>query len=310
MRKVFLPLFISLTFCALSAHRIFAQSAAAYTVIDAASGHVLDSANADRKLQIGSITKIATAMVVLDWADVAHRDINSQATVPAYPPLLNDNNPLELQPGDSLSLRDLLYAAMMQSDNIAALTLAQHVGASLPTNSKASPTDRFVAQMNALARQLRMDHTLFVNPHGLDSSEHTIPYSTAADVARLTQYAMTKPGFRFFVSQKERRITIARAGGTQIAYSLRNTNELLGVNGIDGVKTGTTRRAGECAVISAERPPESVKQGDGFIITPRRLIVVVLGAVNRFNLAAGLLDRGWQYHQAWVAAGRPDKTRR
>lgn len=303
MRNAALFTALLFTVCAAFSPRSHAQSPAAYAIMDAASGHFLDAANSDRKLQVGSLTKIATAMVVIDWAEVTKQDLNTLVTVPDVPAALAVGNPIGWQSGDRISLRDLLYAALMQSDNIAAFTLAGHVGAAL--NGKSTPDERFVAQMNALARQLRMERTLFVNPHGLDSAERKLPFSTAADIARLTRYAMSKPAFRFLVSQKERRILIERAAGTQFAYSLRNTNELLGVNGVDGVKTGTTRRAGECLVISSERPPESIRNGESFIITPRRLIVVVIGAPDRFRVASGLLDRGWELHQGWVTAGRP-----
>ena len=119
--------------------------------------------------------------------------------------------------------------------------------------------------------------------------------------------AMDSSAFRFYVSQKERKITIETPLGEQTAYLLRNTNELLGVNAIDGVKTGTTRKAGGCVAISAARPPESRQEGDKHIITPRRLNVVVLGAGDRFGIASGLLQRGWQRYDAWAAAGRPLK---
>ena len=98
----------------------------------------------------------------------------------------------------------------------------------------------FVAQMNALAKQLKMERTRFVNPHGIDWKVKPLPYSTAEDMARLTRYAMNKPSFRFYVSQKERQISFNRQG-QQLSYMLRNTNELLGQNGIDGVKTGPHR---------------------------------------------------------------------
>jgi D-alanyl-D-alanine carboxypeptidase (penicillin-binding protein 5/6) len=283
------------------------NSVAAYAVIEANTGHVLDASDSNRKLQIGSLTKIATAMVVLDWAASTKTDFGQLATVPASAALLTGQNPVGLVPGDRASLRDLLYAALLQSDNIAALTLADHVGRALPHEQSVTPEYAFVAQMNALARHLKMQRTLFLNPHGLDSIESKLPYSTAGDLARLASYAMSRPGFRFYVSQKERQIAIQHVDGTQSQYLLQNTNELLGVNAIDGVKTGRTQRAGECLIISAMRPPESVKNGESYTVTPRRLVVVVLGATNRFQLAAGLLERGWQLYDKWSAAGRPVK---
>src|SRR5207237_3586020 len=106
-----------------------------------------------------------------------------------------------------------------------------------PSRQKAKfgPVDLFQAQMNALAKQLKMEKTRFVNAHGVDQNVKPLPYSTAEDVARLTRYALNKASFRFYVSQKERQIAWRRAGKDQ-RYNLRNTNELLGAQGIDGVK--------------------------------------------------------------------------
>ncbi|MEO6742022.1 MAG: serine hydrolase [Chthoniobacteraceae bacterium] len=286
-------------------------AAAAWVIADSTTGYVLDSSNAKRELQIGSITKIATAMVVLDWAKARGEDIGQTATVPDTVTALNSPNSIGLQPGDSISLRDALYAALLQSDNEAAETLAAHVGRKLG----AGKTDRdavvyFVAQMNALARKLGMRNTRFLNPHGLDDLEKKLPVSTAGDVALLTNYAVGQTGFAFYTSQKERKISWRTAGGESPSYALRNTNELLGVGGIDGVKTGTTRRAGACVVISAAKPPDSKQVGDEHIIVPRRLTVVVLGAQSRFSVARSLLARGWSLLDQWAAAGRPMNGRK
>src|SRR4029077_15686343 len=126
----------------------------------------------------------------------------------------------------------------------AAYTLAYHVGSRLEAveaGAKLTPAGMFVAQKNALAKQLKMERTRFVNPHGIDWKVKPVPYSTAEDMARLTKYAINKASFRFYVSQKERQISFNRQG-QQLNYVLRNTNELLGKNGIDGVKTGCSAR--------------------------------------------------------------------
>lgn len=283
-----------------------AQEAAAYVVADSTTGFVLDQRRGDKKLPIGSLTKIATAMVVLDWSEASKSDLGQMATVPdAAAQIAAAAQGPGLAPGDRCSLRDLLYAALMQSDNVAALTLADHVGQAIGGGN--TPIESFVVQMNALANTKGMRNTKFLNPHGLDNLERSVPYSTAADLAKLTSYAMANSAFRFYVSQRERKITIFKASGAQTPYLLRNTNELLGINSIDGVKTGTTARAGECLIISAGKPPDSRQQGETHIITPRRLNVVVLGAANRFPLAQSLLDRGWQLYDSWAAAGRPAK---
>ena len=301
------PFYFALTLlvatCVLPLRQASAQ-AGAWVVADSATGFILDSSNPAKKLQIGSLTKVATAMVVLDWVEAEHRDINEFASVPNSASGLNTAPGVGLTPGDRVTLRDLLYAALMQSDNEAAETLAVYVGSTL---GRGSASEAFVAQMNALARRLGMTRTRFLNPHGLDGLERSDPYSTAEDLAKLVAYAMDSSAFRFYVSQKERKITIETATSGQTVYLLRNTNELLGQNSIDGVKTGTTRKAGGCLAISAARPPESRQEGEKHIITPRRLNVIVLGSADRFGIASGLLQRGWQRYDAWAAAGRPLK---
>ncbi len=287
---------------------VAALSAAAYAISDSTTGFLLEGQNQHKKLQIGSLTKIATAMVVLDWSESQHQEMSEQATVPqSAEPLNTSGNGVGFHAGDRCSLKDLMYAALMQSDNQAAETLADHVGHALGSGQQA-PVTFFVAQMNALARRLGMRDTRFLNPHGLEGLEKSLPYSTAEDLALLTRYAMQNPAFVFYVSQKERRITYYAGGGTEASnYLLRNTNELLGVENIDGVKTGTTRNAGQCVIVSAAHAPDSRQQGEQVIISPRRLNVVVLGAADRFNLARQLLARGWHLYDEWATAGRPTK---
>ena len=281
---------------------------AAYVISDSTTGFILEQSAGAKKLQVASLTKIAAAMVILDWAAASKADLGQPATIPATAARLGAAQGVGFQPGDQCSLRDLLYASLMQSDNIAAAALAEHIGREFGRNGEMSAADSFVAQMNALARQLGMLRTRFVNPHGLDNLERTVPYSTAEDLAKLTSYAMSNSAFRFYVSQKERKITITTAAGEPSAYLLRNTNELLGTAGIDGVKTGTTARSGQCLIISAGRAPESRAEGGQQIITPRRLNIVILGSANRFDTATRLLQHGWQLYDSWAAAGRPLKS--
>jgi serine-type D-Ala-D-Ala carboxypeptidase (penicillin-binding protein 5/6) len=290
-------------------------AAEAYVIVDTQTGYVLEQQAPRKKLQVGSLTKIATATVVLDWVEQKGRNLDQTVAIPqeAFAGALE--NPIGFQPGDSITLRDLLYAALIQSDNIAAYTLAYHVGSQLESLSrgegqKLTPADLFVSQMNALARQLKMERTRFVNPHGQDYNVKPLPFSTAEDMARLTRYAMNKASFRFYVSQKERQISFDRAG-RRLNYVVRNTNELLGTMGIDGVKTGRTARAGDCLVLSSIRQPEVVTQGKMVTVYPRRLIVVLLGSTNRFGEGSSLVQRGWQLYDQWAAGGRianPKKT--
>src|SRR5437762_6883596 len=286
-----------------------AAAAQAYVIADAQTGYILEEQEPRKKLQVGSLTKIATASVVLDWSERKSGDLNQVVTIPQEAFVGTSENNIGFQPGDSITLRDLLYAALVQSDNTAAYTLAHHVGSQLESllpgdvGSKFTPVDAFVAQMNALAKQLKMDRTRFVNPHGVDYKVRPTPFSTAADMARLTRYAMNKASFRFYVSQKERQISFDRAGH-RLNYVLRNTNELLGKMGIDGVKTGRTARAGDCLILYANREAEVVRQGQTETVYPRHLMVVLLGSTNRFNEGTALLQRGWQLYDQWAAAGR------
>jgi len=281
----------------------------AYVIADAQTGYILEEQEPRKKLQVGSLMKIATASVALDWAERRSGDLNQAVTIPqeAFAGTLENN--IGFQPGDSITLRDLLYAALVQSDNIAAYTLAYHVGSKLESlapgeaGSKYTPVDSFVAQMNALAKQLKMDRTRFVNPHGVDYKVKPLPYSTAEDMARLTRYAMNKASFRFYVSQRERQISFDR-GGRRLNYVLRNTNELLGKMGIDGVKTGRTARSGDCLILYANRQAEVVRQGQMETVYPRHLMIVLLGSTNRFGEGTALLQRGWQLYDQWAAGGR------
>jgi D-alanyl-D-alanine carboxypeptidase (penicillin-binding protein 5/6) len=312
LRRVFVPLIaLAVVACAR-----WSAAAQAYMVVDSQTGYILQQQEPKQKRQIGSLTKVATASVVLDWAEHKSGDLNQVATIPPQAFVGSVENTIGFQPGDRVQLRDLLYAALVQSDNIAAYALAQHVGSQLqsvvpvPAGSKVTPVDIFVGQMNALAKQLKMERTKFVNPSGIDDKVRPMPYSTAEDMARLTRYAMDKASFRFYVSQKEREISFDR-GGHKLNFMLHNTNELLGRNGIDGVKTGRTTHAGDCLILSANRESEVVKQGQMTTVYPRRIIVVLLASPNRFGEGAGLITRGWQLYDQWAAAGRlvdPEKV--
>jgi D-alanyl-D-alanine carboxypeptidase (penicillin-binding protein 5/6) len=296
-----------LVLVAASAFAREAVAAQAFIIVDAKTGHVLQENNSRQKRQVGSLTKVATAMVVLDWAEHRNGDLSQMATVPPEAFAGVQENIVGFQPGDVVELRDLLYASLVQSDNVAAYTLANHVGQQLQGVVPATggtPVATFVGQMNALAKTLKMDRTLFVNPHGIDAAVKPVPYSSAMDMARLTRYALNKAGFRFYVSQKERQISWTRGGKAQ-TYVLRNTNELLGQMGVDGVKTGRTARAGDCLVLSAGRQSDVIKHGENSAtVIPKQLIIVLLGSGNRFEEGRQLLAQGWGLHEQWIAAGR------
>ena len=288
------------------------STAKAFIVVDDKTGHVLAGSHTADKLQVASLTKVATAVVVLDWVRLGGHTLDETVTIPAAAAGTEGG----LQPGDEVSVRDLLYAALLQSDNVAADALAEFVGGDLlrtgaggergggasRRGGPSAATVRFIAEMNALARHLGMERTRFLNPSGVDGTER--PYSTAADMARLTRHALAKADFRFFVSQKERRITVRRAGAPS-DFLVHNTNQLLGTRRIDGVKTGSTTRAGECLILSAARDPLVRMEGTASKITPRRVIVVLLGSSDRFGEGSRLIESGTSLYDQWAAAGYP-----
>lgn len=308
--RLFFTAFFSLALCLPAARGLHA--ARAYAIVDSQTGFVLDQQGPREKRQVGSLTKVASAMVVLDWAEKQSGDLNQLASIPPEAFVGTSENLVGFQPGDRITLRDLLYASLVQSDNIAAYTLASHVGAALQSivpSAKGNPVEVFVGQMNSLAKTLGMERTRFLNAHGIDAGR-SLPYSTASDMARLTRYAVNKAAFRFYVSQKERQISFSR-GGKNVSYMLRNTNELLGRNGVDGVKTGRTARAGDCLILSAHRENQIIKEGAKTAVIPRHLIIVILGSTDRFGEGAQLIARGWQLYDQWAAGGRmvdPKKT--
>jgi D-alanyl-D-alanine carboxypeptidase (penicillin-binding protein 5/6) len=293
-------------FVLLLASAALASAAQSYIIVDNQTGLILGSRNPNEKLQVASLTKIATAMVAFDWAQVNKADMSQMAVVSTRALRAGGLNPVGLLEGDSLSLRDLLYSALMASDNVAATALAEHVGARLPNREGLDPVSNFVSQMNALARTLGMKRTLFLNPSGSDNVQGALPYSTASDLARLTRYAYSEADFPFFVSQKTRVVHVFR-GGVDMPVELRNTNELLDQDGIDGVKTGRTGRAGDCLILSAERRPDVQRQGETVFVTPRRIVIVVLGSPDRFVEGMALVRQGWGLYDQWAAEGRKIK---
>lgn len=281
-------------------------------VVEAYSGKVLVASNASAKRPIASLTMIATGTVAVDWATAAGADLATrQLTVPQTVALVGGPNPMNLQPGDRISLRDALYSTLLGSDNLAALTIADHVGRELLARrgKTGEPVAEFVAEMNRLALGLGMTQTRFGNPHGIERSG-TKAYSTAADVARLSIYAMRRNAFNYIVRQPERQITVEGATGRR-TYHLRNSNTLIGESGVLGVKTGSAAAAGPCISVCMERDPLVRQKADGSKgATPRRLIVVALNTPDRFSRARGLIQQGWEVYDPWLAAGAPVQDRR
>lgn len=278
---------------------LFAQES--HIVVEAYSGKVLSASGATTKRSVASLTKIATAIVAVDWATATQTDLGTTTIrIPESASLLGASTSLTLKVGDTMSMRDALYASLLRSDNYAALAIANHVGADILTRRGQSgdPVQAFVGEMNKLAKFVLAKNTRFTNPHGLDL-EAKPGYSTAADVARFSIHAMRRNAITFITRQQSREIKI-----NGVAKTITNTNELAGETGILGIKTGTTQKAGLCLATCMDRDPVVRIKADGNKgVTPRRLIVVVLNSPDRFNRSRKLILDGWSYYDAWLAAG-------
>ena len=202
-----------------------------YIVYDRISKSMIIGKNEDIKSAMASTTKIMTTIVILEKAD-----LNETVTVSAKAGGTGGSR-LGLKRGDKASVRDLLYGLMLRSGNDAAVALAEHVGGSVK---------EFAELMNEKAIELGLTNTHFVTPNGLDDANH---YTTALELAKLTDYAMNNETFSKIVGTKSITIYINNQ-----PRQINNTNELLGVlNGVVGVKTGFTNNAGRCLVTETKR---------------------------------------------------------
>lgn len=240
-------------------------------IMDLASGRVVFQRNAHARLGPASLTKIMTAVIALEQA-------NLQDKVTILREDLVEGSTMGVQAGDTVSMEQLLWGLLLPSGNDAAEAIARTVGGgSVP---------RFVDMMNQKAQALRLLDTRFVNPHGLDDPVHL---SSAHDLAVLSRYALRNPLFSRMVSTQEYTVQSNRS------WTIRNTNQLLfppnQALGVNGVKTGFTDLAGDSLVASLER--------DG-----HQVLVVVLGSENRAVAATALMSYAFNAF-TWVSLPTP-----
>ena len=200
-------------------------------VLDRQSKAILYGKNEKTKTKMASTTKIMTAMVVISNTNLDNVvEVSKKAAG-------TGGSRLKIKMGDKITVRDLLYGLLLRSGNDAAVALAEYVGGSV---------EGFAKLMNEKAKELGLENTNFVTPHGLDSEEH---YTTAYELAILTDYALKNEVFSKIVNTKVHTIKI-----NNYSTTISNTNELLGnLNGVYGVKTGFTNGAGRCLVTSIKR---------------------------------------------------------
>ncbi len=115
--------------------------------------------------------------------------------------------------------------------------------------------------------------------------------------------AASRSAILFYSGQREREVAVYKAGGDR-RFKMKNMNVLVGRQGIDGFRVGTSQRAGPCLMLTAARASKIQKLPDGRTqITPQRMVVVVLNSTDHFGLGEGLLQEGWRRYDAWYAAG-------
>ncbi len=234
-------------------------------VVDYSNGEVLYARNADKKRPIASITKLVTAMVILDKGiDLDKRQIISRDDA-------RNSSKSRLKRGYELTLRDLLHAALLSSDNRAARALARATSGSI---------EAFVSEMNAKVRSLGLTNTVFYEPTGLDSKN----VSTAHEVARLLHYAYDYKMIASITSSKTKMVTVVNKKNKQLRMS--NTNMMVhSRHKVLAGKTGFIRASDHCLATLLKN-----KKG-------QTLTVVVLGVPGdrlRFKECRKLADWGFK----------------
>ncbi len=239
-------------------------------LMDQASGKVLYEQGAHEQVPIASVTKVMTLLLVMEalaneriaWTDaVSCSDFAASM----------GGSQIWLEPGEIMTVEELVKAAAVVSANDACVALAEHISGTL---------DAFVAAMNARAKELGMANTQFVDCSGLDDSG----YSCAYDVAVMSRELMKHKDIQRFTTIW---MDTLRGGASQLV----NTNKLVRhYTGATGLKTGTTQAAGHCLAATAER------DGTAFV-------AVVLGSpttAERFDGARAMLDYGFAGYVSYI----------
>ena len=260
-------------------------------LIDAGSGTILAQKNADKKMYPASLTKIMTAILAIELGE-----LTDVITVDDDTPFEIDGSHIALEPGEILTLKELLYALMLPSANDAASAIAKHYGGSL---------ENFVKMMNEKAKELGAYSTNFINPHGLHDTNH---YSTAADLALITKYAMENDTFRRIVSTTKYEIQTTNKKDepryfTSLNKLIYNTSyNQIYVDGAyispyyeyaNGAKTGYTPQAGNCLAATAKK--------DG-----TELIAVTMKGISleMYQDAHNLFNYGFEEYESATLVGK------
>lgn len=244
------------------------------------TGTVIFEKNADEKREVASITKLMTALLVLEALDRGDIALTDQVTISQNAAAMKGSQAL-LDANAVYPLEDLLRTTIMASANDSAVALAEHLSGT---------EGNFVSQMNTRAAQLGMNSTCYVNCTGYPQEGQ---YTTARDVMRLCCEIARHPAYHKYASVWID--TLTHPGGR--VTDLTNTNRLVRFyDGCDGFKTGSTDAAKYCLAATAQ------KNG-------MRLVAIVLGcekSQTRFDEARAMLDYGFNTYQRTVIARKGD----
>lgn len=238
-------------------------SAKAWAVADGATGKLLWGSKESEPLPIASTTKIMTAFLVFKLAADDPKVLDEVITMSERAAKTTGTG-ARIRAGERTPVRDMLYGLLLPSGNDAAVALAEQFGKRFATGGKADADahDLFVAEMNRRAAALKLAETKYLDPHGLGRN-----LSSARDLAVLAAAAMKDDRFRSYVGTRHYECEVVGPDGTKRTAVWDNTNRLLGIDGYDGIKTGTTTPAGSCLVARGKRGSD-------------QFIVVVLGSTS------------------------------
>ncbi len=238
--------------------------AQAAVLLETEGGRVLLEKNPDTPLAPASVTKVMTLLLVMEALDQGQLALDQEVVCSEHAASMGGSQ-IWLEPGERMTVEDLLKATAIASANDASVALAELIAGS---------EGAFVERMNQRAQELGMENTHFENATGLDAEGHL---STARDIAIMSRALLTHPKIKDYSTVW---MDTLRDGQTQLV----NTNKLVRFyEGCTGLKTGTTDAAGSCLAASAQR--------DGL-----ELVAVVLGSPSsdeRFSAARALLDYGF-----------------
>ena len=233
-------------------------------LVEQGTGKVLFEKNADEPMPPASITKIMSLLLVMEALDSGKIALTDEVTCSEHAAGMGGSQ-IWLEPGETMTVEELLKASAIASANDAIVALGEHLAGS---------EEAFVEQMNRRAAQLGMENTHFVNATGLDAEGHL---TTARDISAMARELLRHDRI---VEYSTVWMDSLRGGETQLV----NTKKLVRYyEGCTGLKTGTTDGAGSCLAASAAREGLS-------------LVAVSLGSAtsaDRFDSCRGLLDYGF-----------------